>query len=110
MIQVTSFLLGVAAAWAVPSLGRVIRPLIVEAAVAGMAMFDETKRVVAEQMEAIEDMAAEARVRREETLAATNGHYDADEDVSDDEEVVADAPPRANARRRGEAAARRRPA
>ena len=109
MIQVTSFLLGVAAAWAVPSLGRVIRPLIVEAAVAGMTMFDETKRVVAEQMEAIEDMAAEARVRREETLAATNGHYD-DEDVSDDEEVVADAPPRASARRRGAAAARRRPA
>lgn len=110
MIQVTSFLLGVAAAWAVPTLGRVIRPLIVEAAVAGMAVFDETKRVVAEQMEAIEDMAAEARVRREETLAATNGHY-ADEDVSDDaEEAVEDEPPRASARRRGEAAARRRPA
>ena len=109
MIQVTSFLLGVAAAWAVPSLGRVIRPLIVEAAVAGMAVFDETKRVVAEQVEAIEDMAAEARVRREETLAATNGHY-TDEDVSDDEEAVADEPPRASTRRRGEAAARRRPA
>jgi len=109
MIQVTSFLLGVAAAWAVPTLGRVIRPLLVEAAVAGMAVFDETKRVVAEQMEAIEDMAAEARVRREETLAATNGHY-ADDDVSDADEVVEDAPPRVSARRRGEAATRRRPA
>jgi hypothetical protein len=112
MIQVTSFLLGVAAAWAIPTLGRVIRPLLVEAAVAGMAVFDETRRVVAEQMEVIEDMAAEARVRREESLAASNG-YDAagDDETGHDGEVAADGePPRERVRRRGDGAGRRRTA
>jgi hypothetical protein len=106
MIQVTSFLLGIAAAWAIPTLGRVIRPLVVEAAVAGMSVLDETKRVVAEQMETIEDMAAEARARREQTLAASNGHY-ADDERVDDEDAGETAPPQ-RTRRRGDAARRRR--
>jgi hypothetical protein len=107
MIQVTSFLLGIAAAWAIPTLGRVIRPLVVEAAVAGMSMLDEGKRMMAEQMETIEDMAAEARARREQTLAASNGHY-ADDGMADDEDADEVAPPQ-RSRRRGDAA-RRRPA
>jgi hypothetical protein len=48
MIQLTSFLLGVGAAVALPVLSRVIRPVLVEAAVAGMALFEETRRAVAE--------------------------------------------------------------
>jgi hypothetical protein len=110
MIQVTSFLLGIAAAWAIPTLGRVIRPLVVEAAVAGMSVLDETRRIVAEQVEMLEDVAAEARARREESLAASNGHY-VDEDVSGvDDDAGEEARPRERTRRRGEGAGRRRPA
>ncbi len=102
MIQVTSFLLGIGAAWALPAVSRVLRPVLVEAAVAGMALFDETRRVVAEQMETLEDIAAEARARREETLVTTNGHHATDTGAADEE-------PRAErARRRGEGTSRRR--
>jgi hypothetical protein len=103
MIQLTSFLLGVGTALALPGLSRVVRPVLVEAAVAGMALFDETRRVIAEQLEAVEDIAAEARARREDAVMATNGHHaDADHDATGDDAPV----PRT--RRRGEGAARRR--
>ena len=75
MIHLTSFLLGVGATIALPGLSRVIRPMLVEAAVAGMALFDETRRAIAEQMESLEDFAAEARARREEALVTSNGHH-----------------------------------
>jgi hypothetical protein len=88
MIQVTSFLLGIGAAWAVPAVSRVLRPVLVEAAVAGMALFDETRRVVAEQMETIEDIAAEARARRDEVLLTTNGHHAPDTSASGEEPRV----------------------
>jgi hypothetical protein len=55
-----SFLLGLGAALIVPLFSRVLRPLAVEAAAAGLALWDETRRVAAEQMEALEDIAAEA--------------------------------------------------
>jgi hypothetical protein len=71
-----SFLLGLGAALVVPLFTRVLRPLAVEAAVAGMGMVEEGRRLVAEQMETLEDIVAEARARREEeVLAEGNGHH-----------------------------------
>jgi hypothetical protein len=75
-IQPASFVLGLGAAFALPLLSRVIRPLAVETAAAAMGFFDEARRVIAEQIEVLEDIAAEARARREQVLAAaeSNGH------------------------------------
>ena len=102
MIQVTSFLLGIGVAWAFPAVSRVLRPVLVEAAVAGMALFDEGRRAVAEQMENLEDIAAEARARREDVLVATNGHRATDAGAGDEE------PRPERARRRGDGSSRRR--
>jgi hypothetical protein len=81
-----SFLLGVSAAWLAPTLVRVLRPLAVEATAAGMGLLEDARRIAAEQLETLEDIAAEARARREAILAATNGnglHGDlGDEDVA----------------------------
>lgn len=103
-ISVTSFLLGLGAAWLVPMIARVARPLAVEATAAGMGLLEDARRVVAEQMESIEDIAAEARARREEVLASGNGHHQ-DEESDDDDTVVEPATARP---RRRTAAARRR--
>ena len=108
MVQVTSFLLGVGAAWALPAVARVIRPVVVEAAVAGMALFEESRRVVAEQIETLEDIAAEARSRREEALASANGHYASEAEEADD--ATGDEPGPERGRRRGERVSRRRTA
>jgi hypothetical protein len=64
-----SFLLGLAAASALPVLSRAFRPLAVEAMALGMGVVDDVRRLVAEQMESLEDIAAEARARREELAA-----------------------------------------
>jgi Protein of unknown function (DUF5132) len=74
-IHPTSFLLGLGAALVVPLFSRVLRPLAIEAAVAGMGMVEEGRRLLAEQMETFEDIAAEARARREDMLAEGNGHH-----------------------------------
>jgi len=103
MIQLTSFLLGVGTAVLLPGVTRVIRPMVVEAAVAGMALFDETRRAIAEQIESLEDLAAEARARREEALVVTNGHHA----ESDDAATGGDQPQPARTRRR-EGTTRRR--
>jgi hypothetical protein len=66
-----SFALGLGAAIALPLVTRVFRPLAVEVAVAGMGALEEARRLLAEQMEVMEDIAAEARARREAGLAAT---------------------------------------
>jgi Protein of unknown function (DUF5132) len=65
-----SFLLGIAAASLLPVISRVFRPLAVEATAAGMGMLEDARRIVAEQVETLEDIVAEARARRE--------HLDAD--------------------------------
>ena len=65
-----SFLIGIGAAWALPVVAKSFRALAVEATVTGLALVDETRRVIAEQREQLEDIAAEARARREERLAA----------------------------------------
>jgi hypothetical protein len=106
-IQPLSFLLGLGAAWILPTLTRALRPLMVEAAVAGMALFDETRRVVAEQMEVMEDIAAEAKARREDLLASMNGHHESPEGV-DVAEGGDEPEPSPRGRRRGQDAAARR--
>jgi hypothetical protein len=101
-----SFVLGIAAASMVPVISRVFRPLAVEAAAAGMGVVEDARRIVAEQMENLEDIMAEARARRE--------HLDADavavtlEQMADAsaEEAAAPGPSRrrsgnGNGRRRG---------
>jgi hypothetical protein len=104
-ISVTSFLLGLGAAWLVPMIARVARPLAVEATAAGMGLLEDARRVVAEQMESIEDIAAEARARREEILASGNGHHQDEE--SDDDDAGMEPATTARPRRRTAAARRR---
>jgi hypothetical protein len=105
-IHPTSFLLGLGAALVVPLFTRVLRPLAVEAAVAGMGMIDEGRRLAAEQMETLEDIVAEARARREEQmLAETNGHHvEAETGETGGAEAETE---RAGARRRGNGGRRR---
>jgi hypothetical protein len=70
-----SFVLGIVAASLAPVISRVFRPLAVEATAAGMGMVEDARRIVAEQLETLEDIVAEARARREhldtESVAAT---------------------------------------
>ena len=100
----TSFLLGLGAALVVPLFTRVFRPLAVEAAVAGMGIVEEGRRLLAVQMETLEDIAAEARARREEMLADGNGHpAEAEPEVS----VAGDEPDRVGSRRRANGGRRR---
>jgi hypothetical protein len=107
-IQPLSFLLGLGAAWVLPMLTRVLRPIVVEATVAGMALVDESRRIVAEQLEVMEDIAAEARARREEMLAASNGHHEDGDDLADTSGDVDEAASTRRGRRRGDGAGRRR--
>jgi Protein of unknown function (DUF5132) len=84
-----SFLLGIGAAWLAPTLVRVLRPLAVEATAAGMGLLEDARRIAAEQLETLEDIAAEARARREAMLTATNGdghQIDVDEAESENGE------------------------
>jgi hypothetical protein len=73
-----SFLLGVGAAWVLPVVSRVFRPLAVEATAMGMGVFEELRRVAAEQMETLEDIVEEARARREELAAETEPTVEAE--------------------------------
>jgi len=103
-----SFLLGIGAAWLAPTLVRVFRPLAVEATAAGMGLLEDARRIAAEQLETLEDIAAEARARRESILAATNGNghqIDLEDADADDADADADEP---SARPRRRAATRRR--
>lgn len=93
-INATSFLLGLGAAWLAPMIARVLRPVAVEATAAGMGLFEDARRVVAEQMETLEDIAAEARARREEMVTAPNGHHDEDTEAEAEAEPATAAPGR----------------
>ena len=103
-ISLTSFLLGLGTAWLAPMIARVARPVAVEATAAGIGLFEDARRIVAEQMETFEDIAAEARARREELTSSTNGHH-VDEDTDDDAHTDTGTAPRS---RRRNVAARRR--
>jgi uncharacterized protein DUF5132 len=107
-VQPLSFLLGLGAAWVLPMLTRVLRPLVVEATVAGMALVDESRRVLAEQLEVMEDIAAEARARREEMLAPSNGHHEDAEDVAGAGGDIDETTAAPRGRRRANGAGRRR--
>src|SRR5262249_14676315 len=107
-VHPVSFILGLGAAALVPLFTRVLRPLVVEAAAAGMGAFEEGRRILAEQMETLEDIAAEARARRAEIVAtAQNGHFDVDAEAMGDESA-AGATADTRARRRSTAGNRRR--
>ena len=99
MIHPVSFLLGIGAAWALPVLARTFRPVAVQAAAVGMGVVDEARRALAEQMETLEDIAAEARARREEMLAAMNGSSNGHGEPHDEIDEAPARPRRAAARR-----------
>ncbi len=108
-----SFVIGVGVAYLVPMLARSFRPLAVEATAMGLGLVEDLRRVAAEQMETLEDIAAEARARREE-IAAAGLHEDeaADTDEADDpaeaEEDAAADPPANGTRIRRRSASRSR--
>jgi hypothetical protein len=97
-INATSFLLGLGAAWLAPMIARVFRPVAVEATAAGLGLFENARRVVAEQIETLEDIAAEARARREQMVMASNGHHE--DEASDADAETETEPAAAPARRR----------
>ena len=103
-----SFLLGLAAASLVPVLTRVMRPLAVEATAAGLGMLEDTRRILAEQVEMVEDILAEARARREqldgEAMAAAAEDMAAPEAEPEADTSAAASRPR----RRANGATRRR--
>jgi hypothetical protein len=70
-----SFVLGMVTAALLPAVARVFRPFAVEAAAASMGVFEDARRFVSEQVETLEDIAAEAKARREhlDTEATAEG-------------------------------------
>jgi hypothetical protein len=90
-----SFLIGFGAAYALQGLSRTFRPLAVEAAAIGMGLFEDARRLVAEQMENFEDITAEARARREQIVTAA-----AHTEEPDDEPDAAAEEPAVNGRTR----------
>ena len=92
-INATSFLLGLGAAWLAPMIARVFRPVAVEATAAGLGLLEDARRVLAEQLETLEDIAAEARARREQMVTASNGHHDDETTDGDDADAEAAATP-----------------
>jgi|SRR5437588_3432129 len=96
-----SFVLGLAAASLVPVLSRVFRPLAVEATAAGMGMLEDARRVLAQQMENLEDVIAEAQARREHLDAETQAT------ATDEASVEDEAAPTGRVRRRTNGARRR---
>ena len=90
-----SFLLGMGAATLLPALSRVVRPVAVEVTAAALGMIADGRRLIAEQLEALEDVAAEARARREELdlqAAAVTLDDSGEEHVEPDEPDERDEP------------------
>ncbi len=99
-----SFAIGMGVAYVVPILSKTFRPLAVEAVAMGLGLVEDARRIVAEQMENLEDIAAEARARREEIAAGSAlGADDADETLAGPDDDAAAEPPSNGTR------ARRRP-
>jgi hypothetical protein len=74
-----SFVLGLVAAAALPVLSRAFRPIAVEVTAAGMGFVEDARRIAAEQLEALEDIVAEARARHEELADAAQQDLEASE-------------------------------
>ena len=75
-----SFAIGMGVAYCVPILTKSFRPLAVEAAAMGLGLVEDVRRIVAEQMENLEDIAAEARARREEIVVGSAVVDDGDDE------------------------------
>src|SRR5262245_61384845 len=101
-----SFLFGLGTAYLLPVVTRGFRPIAVEATALGIGLMEDVRRVMAEQLENLEDVMAEARARREEIAAAA--HLDGGEpgDLDESEHAEAPSPPDLGRRR---AAGRSRP-
>jgi len=95
-----SFLYGIGAAVAIPVVARVFRPLAVELVAAGLALTTDARRIAAEQLEAAQDLVAEARARFEERVLADDTLPD---DVPDASEPLTGAGAAAGRGRRGDA-------
>ncbi len=93
-----SFLLGLGAGVALPVISRSFRPLAVEATAFGLGCIDDARRLVAEQMENLEDIAAEARARRQQLIVAAA--EDNGGDAEEHGEATAEAAVNGGARRR----------
>ena|SRR5580765_8394551 len=105
-----SFAIGLGAAYVVPILTKSFRPLAVEAAAMGLGLFEDVRRIVAEQMENLEDIAAEARARREEIAvgSAVDHGDDADEILAGPDDDSAAEPPSNGTRARRRSRSRTR--
>jgi len=95
-----SFLLGLGAAAVLPIISKAFRPFAVEAAALGMTVVEEGRRIFAEQMENLEDLAAEARVRREHLAGSMEAAGEEAEHVEAGEDVAAEEPAAVRTRRR----------
>jgi hypothetical protein len=87
-----SFLLGIGTAYVLPIISRNFRPLAVEAAAMGLGLLEDLRRVLAEQMENLEDIAAEARARRDELASRVEPEGGSEANETDDEVEEASAP------------------
>jgi hypothetical protein len=84
-IHLGSVLLGFGAALVLPIASRVFRPLVVDCLAAGMGLLEEARRVVAEQMETLEDLAAEAKAKREAAALEPGGDSGSEPEAAEDE-------------------------
>ena len=100
-IQPFSFVLGVGVALVIPLFSKVIRPLAVEAMAAGLGFVEEGRRLLAEQMEVMEDIAAEAKARREAIITNGNGVAHGVDGVVETETDTEPSAAPARGRRRG---------
>jgi hypothetical protein len=105
-----SFLLGVGTACLLPVVSRNFRPIAVEGMAMGLGVLEDLRRVMAEQLENLEDIAAEARARREQLAGAA---ADLDVDTGEDEAThdgngARHPAPAGRARQRGAARSRTR--
>src|SRR5215813_14270624 len=99
-----SFLLGVGAAYAFPSVSKNIRPIVIEAAATAIGWMEGLRRVTAEQLE---DLEAEVRARREQLTAGNAAGSDID-GAEDDGAAEEGAEPTPGARPRKRGAGRNR--
>ena len=88
-----SFAIGIGVAYVVPILTKSFRPLAVEATAMGLGLFEDVRRIVAEQVENLEDIAAEARARREEITIGSAPGDDDDEILAGPDADSAEEPP-----------------
>ena len=98
-----SFLLGVGVAYILPVVSRSFRSLAVEATAMGMGALEDVRRVMAEQLENLEDIAAEARARREQLAGGVELETEPDAEVDEGDDRAEEDPeaaPDTRARRR----------